>query len=174
MSDILKDKLSRKEKRIGRMSIEGSHGSRGTIGKTKDSVCAMLCIEEAGHHDDHAQMGVKMENSYQMGPGKRFPVPAVTDILNEVLTSFLKEKKSNIRSQKMSSEITEEIKDRVKELMIPRYKIVVLVYVGQFTGQSMQISSRCQWDAANDTFAYSSFKNNSLFSVASVYAVYAE
>lgn len=66
------------------------------------------------------------------------------------------------------------IRARVKDLMIPRYKIVVLVHIGQLTGQSMQISSRCLWDAANDTFASYSFKNSSLFGVATVYAVYFE
>lgn len=66
------------------------------------------------------------------------------------------------------------IRARVKDLMIPRYKIVVLVHIGQLTGQSMQISSRCLWDASNDTFASYSFKNSSLFGVATVYAVYFE
>lgn len=66
------------------------------------------------------------------------------------------------------------IRARVKELMIPRYKIVILVHIGQLTGQSMQISSRCLWDTSNDTFASHFFKNSSLFGVASVYAVYFE
>lgn len=58
--------------------------------------------------------------------------------------------------------------------MIPRYKIVVLVHIGQLTGQSMQISSRCLWDASNDNFASYSFKNSSLYGVATVFAVYFE
>lgn len=62
----------------------------------------------------------------------------------------------------------------LKDLLIPRYKIVVLVHIGQLTGQSMQISSRCLWEASIDTFASYSFKNSSLFGVASVYAVYYE
>lgn len=66
------------------------------------------------------------------------------------------------------------IRARVKDLMIPRYKIVVLVHIGQLTGQSMQISSRCLWDASNDTFASYSFKNSSLYGVATVFAVYFE
>lgn len=66
------------------------------------------------------------------------------------------------------------IKARVKDLMIPRYKIIVLVHIGQLTGQSMQISSRCLWDASNDTSASYSFKNSSLFGVATVFAVYTE
>lgn len=66
------------------------------------------------------------------------------------------------------------IRERVKALKTPRYKIVVLVTIGQLNGQNMQICSRCLWDATNDTFASYSFKNSSLFGVASVYAVYFE
>lgn len=70
--------------------------------------------------------------------------------------------------------VCQVIRARVKDLMIPRYKIVVLVHIGQLCDQSMQISSRCLWDSTNDTFATYSFKNSSLFGVGTVYAVYYE
>ncbi|XP_044076767.1 dynein light chain Tctex-type 5 [Siniperca chuatsi] len=177
MSDLLKDKSQRREKRTGKALSEGSHGVRGkeTTGRPKDSISTASCIEELGHHDDNARMAITMENTYQMGPYKRFPVPAVTDILKDVLTSYLQEETYEVEwSQKMTKTICEVIRARVKDLMIPRYKIVVLVHIGQLTGQSMQISSRCLWDASNDTFASYSFKNSSLFGVATVYAVYFE
>ncbi|GAA6222518.1 tctex1 domain-containing protein 1 isoform X1 [Lates japonicus] len=176
MSDLLKDKSQRKEKRTVKVPSEGSHGVRGkeTTGKTKDSISTVSGMDEL-HHDDNARTAVTMENTYQMGPYKRFPVPAVTDILKDVLTSYLQEEKYEVEwSQKMTKTICEVIRARVKDLMIPRYKIVVLVHIGQLTGQSMQISSRCLWDAANDTFASYSFKNSSLYGVATVYAVYFE
>lgn len=66
------------------------------------------------------------------------------------------------------------IKARVKDLMIPRYKIVVVTHIGQLNEQSMQIGSRCLWDPASDTFASYVFKNASLFALAVVYAVYFE
>ncbi|XP_040000165.1 dynein light chain Tctex-type 5 isoform X2 [Xiphias gladius] len=165
MSDLLKDKSQRREKRTGKVPSEGSHGVRGkeTTGRTKDSVSTVSYLDELGHHDDNARMAVTMENTYQM------------DILKDVLTSYLQEEKYEAEwSQKMTKTICEVIRARVKDLMIPRYKIVVLVHIGQLTGQSMQISSRCLWDASNDTFASYSFKNSSLLGVATVYAVYFE
>ena len=66
------------------------------------------------------------------------------------------------------------IKARVKELMIPRYKIICLVHIGQLGDQSVRISSRCLWDQTNDTYASSEFRNKSLYAVASVYGVYYE
>ncbi|KAM9349156.1 dynein light chain Tctex-type 5 [Symphorus nematophorus] len=177
MADQLKDKSQRREKRTGKAASEASHGVRGkdTTGRTKDSISTVSYIDELGHHDDNARMAVTMENTYQMGPNKRFPVPAVTDILKDVLTSYLQEEKYEAEwSQKMTKTICEVIRARVKDLMVPRYKIVVLVHIGQLTGQSMQISSRCLWGESNDTFTSYSFKNSSLFGVATVYAVYFE
>lgn len=66
------------------------------------------------------------------------------------------------------------IKARVKDLKIPRYKIVVVTHIGQLNEQSMQIGSRCLWDPASDTFSSYVFKNTSLFALANVYAVYFE
>ena len=58
--------------------------------------------------------------------------------------------------------------------MIPRYKILVLISIGQLSNQNMRVGSRCLWDAANDTFSTHTFKNRSLFAVANVYGVYSE
>uniref|UniRef100_A0A3P8RXP8 Dynein light chain Tctex-type family member 5 n=1 Tax=Amphiprion percula TaxID=161767 RepID=A0A3P8RXP8_AMPPE len=138
------------------------------------SISTVSCLDEL-HHDDNTRMAITMENTYQMGPYKRFSVAAVTDILEDVLTSYLQEERYEGEwSQKMTKTICEVIRARVKDLMIPRYKIIILVHIGQITGQSMQMDSRCLWDKSNDTTASYSFKNRSLFGVATVYAVYFE
>ncbi|KAM6066456.1 dynein light chain Tctex-type 5 [Chlamydotis macqueenii] len=109
------------------------------------------------------------------GPPKRFPVAAVDDILRDVLGSYLREQPYEpARCRDVAKEIAEVIKARVKDLMIPRYKIVVLTHIGQLNEQSMQIGSQCLWDPASDTFSSYVFKNTSLFALANVYAVYFE
>ncbi|NXL90953.1 TC1DA protein, partial [Alectura lathami] len=109
------------------------------------------------------------------GPSERFPVAAVDAILRDVLQGHLREQRYEpgpCREAAMT--ITEEIKARVKALAVPRYKIVVVTYIGQLKEQSMQIGSRCLWDPATDTFSSYAFQNTSLFAVANVYAVYFE
>ncbi|XP_051943467.1 dynein light chain Tctex-type 5-B-like [Hippocampus zosterae] len=171
MSDVHKDKSVRRDKKTSRVPSEGSHGVKNTAGKTKDSLSNVSGIDE--HHDD--RLVVTLENTYQLGPRKRFPAPAVVEILKDVLTSYLEEEKYEVEwSRQMIKTICEVIRSRVKDLMIRRYKLVVLAHIGQLAGQSMQISSRCLWDPATDTFASWSFKNTSLYGVASVYAVYFE
>uniref|UniRef100_A0A3Q1GH90 Dynein light chain Tctex-type family member 5 n=1 Tax=Acanthochromis polyacanthus TaxID=80966 RepID=A0A3Q1GH90_9TELE len=151
----------------------GARGKDSTV-RTKDSISTVSGLDEL-HHDDNTRMAVTMENTYQMGPCKRFSVAAVTDILEDVLTNYLQEERYEAEwSQKMIKTICEVIRARVKDLMIPRYKIIILVHIGQLTGQSMQIDSRCLWDTSNDVSASYSFKNRSLFGVATVYTVYFE
>ncbi|XP_028329331.1 tctex1 domain-containing protein 1-B-like [Gouania willdenowi] len=153
---------------------ERSHGtkSKKTISKT-DSISTGTDIQ--GHQDDNFVKTVTMANTYQLGPYKRFPVTAATQILKDVLTAHLQFATYEVEwSQKMTKTLAEVIKSHVKDLGIPRYKYVVLVTIGQIVGHGMQISSRCLWDATNDTFASYSFKNSSLFGIAAVYAVYYE
>lgn len=126
----------------------------------------------------------------------------MTDILKDVLNTYLQEEKYEVEwSRQMTKtmcevnrqqivedsteafcglrlillrRLSQVIRARVKDLLIPRYKIVILVHIGERTGQSLQISSRCLWDTSTDTFASYSFKNSSLFGVATVYTVYYE
>ncbi|XP_041847455.1 dynein light chain Tctex-type 5 [Melanotaenia boesemani] len=173
MSDQNIDKLQKKEKKTGKLPADGSHGTRGkeTV-KTKDTVSY---TEDLGQHEDATQRTVTLENTYQLGPNKPFPVTAASDILKDVLTNHLQEENYEVqRARELTLTLCAIIRSRVKELMVPRYKIVVLIHIGQLNGQSMQVSSRFLWDASNDTFASYSFKNRSLFCVAIVYAVYFE
>ncbi|XP_029930590.1 dynein light chain Tctex-type 5 [Myripristis murdjan] len=175
MTDLSKDKVRLLKKR-GSVSSRGSHEvkARETAGKTKDSISTVSNIDE-GHHDDSLWTAVQMESTYQLGPYKRVPFLAVQDILKDVLVSYLQEEKYDVeRCRLLAKTIPEVIKARVKDLMIPRFKIIVLLYIGQLCDQSMIIGSRCLWDATNDTFASHSFKNSSLFAVANVYTVYFE
>lgn len=66
------------------------------------------------------------------------------------------------------------MKAQVKDLMLPRYKIIVLVHIGQLQDQGLKVSSRCLWDSSNDTSASYEFRNSSLFAAAMVYGVYYE
>ncbi|XP_012672923.1 dynein light chain Tctex-type 5 [Clupea harengus] len=177
MSDLAKEKAARLLKKRGSLSSLGSHDfkAKETVGKTKDSISTVSYIDEPGHHDDNPRPAVQTENTYQLSPIRRFPVTTVNDILKDVLASYLQEEKYEAElCRQMTKTISEVVKARVKELMIPRYKILVLISIGQLSNQNMRVGSRCLWDAANDTFSTHTFKNRSLFAVANVYGVYSE
>uniref|UniRef100_A0A8C6JQ83 Uncharacterized protein n=1 Tax=Melopsittacus undulatus TaxID=13146 RepID=A0A8C6JQ83_MELUD len=88
------------------------------------------------------------------GPPRRFPVAAVDAILRDVLGSCLREQPYEpVRCREMVKDIAEVIKARVKDLVSPRYKIVVVTHIGQLNEPSIQIGSRCLWDPVSDTFS---------------------
>lgn len=66
------------------------------------------------------------------------------------------------------------IRGRVKKLLIPRYRLVCVVHLGQLVDQCVHVASRCLWDSSHDNFVACEFQNQSLYAVCTVYAVYRE
>ncbi|XP_063398801.1 dynein light chain Tctex-type 5-B-like isoform X3 [Mytilus trossulus] len=152
-------------------------GSADGLKKNQNSVLSMSTVsfmDDPGH-DDHFRPAMKFENSYQMTPGRKFPSGKVKNIIKDVLEGYLAEEKYEPElCKQMSKTISEVIKARVKELMIPRFKIICIVDIGQSNNQALLMGSRCLWDSANDTYSSAEFRNNSLFAIAQVYGVYYE
>lgn len=77
-------------------------------------------------------------------------------------------------SRQMTKTLSTIITNRVKALKYERYKIVTIVTVGEIANQGVRVASRCVMDQATDNYASGSYKNSSLFGVATVYAMYYE
>ncbi|XP_020733422.2 dynein light chain Tctex-type 5 [Odocoileus virginianus] len=177
MSDIAKDRTAHLLKKRGSVSSLSSHEfwRKEPHGRAKDSMSTVSYMDEPCQPEDASRLTVHMENTYQLGPTKYFPVVIVNHILKDVLTTYLQEEQYEPElCRQMTKTISEVIKAQVKDLMIPRYKLIVIVYIGQLTGQSILIGSRCLWDPKNDAFASFIFRNSSLFALANVYTVYFE
>ncbi|XP_033737023.1 tctex1 domain-containing protein 1-like [Pecten maximus] len=122
-------------------------------------------------------LSIQKEPTYRMEPkdSLKFNVVQVERITNKVLEDRLAEIKYNPRvCSNISRLITEEIKDRVKMLKFDRYKIIVIVFIGENKDQGIQISSRCAWDDKVDTFATCTYKNSAIYATATVYGIYTE
>ncbi|XP_060065151.1 dynein light chain Tctex-type 5-like [Ylistrum balloti] len=122
-------------------------------------------------------LSIQKEPTYRMEPKEslKFNFVQVEKIANKVLEDRLCEMKYNPRlCSNMSRLITEEIKDRVKMLKFDRYKIIVIVFIGENKDQGIQIASRCAWDEKVDTFATCNYQNSAIYATATVYGVYNE
>lgn len=118
---------------------------------------------------------VVLENTYQLEPKQKFESYKVKKIIEDVLEGQLKTETYDRNSSKqMCMTLAEMIKNKVKELEVPRYRIVCTVSIGQLRDQGFRMGSQCVWDPKYDTFASSSYKNNSLFAIGTVFAVYLE
>lgn len=118
----------------------------------------------------------KFENTYRLEPSRKFEPGRVKAIIEDVLSSQLKEDEAydHNADRQLVKSLAEIIKGRVKELNYERYKIVCSVTIGQLKEQGLRIGSRCCWDAKWDSFAEGSFKNKNIFAVATVWGVYYE
>ncbi|XP_035699832.1 tctex1 domain-containing protein 1-B-like [Branchiostoma floridae] len=167
-------RMSRRESRVS-LSMgptrRFSYAGMGSIASRRFSTAAMST------RSSKTTFPVVVANTYKMTPddGTKFSPAKVETMLNLVLHQFLENetyRQENVGF--LTRRLTENIKDRVKELNFPRYKIVCHVYIGQSGNNSLEVASRCVWDPQNDNFATATFQNGSLFAVATVYGVYFE
>ena len=124
-----------------------------------------------------ARPKVLYENTYRLQPNCKFQSTAAQAIINEILEKHLKDEKYDPNaSAQMAKTLSQIVKDRVKELNYESYKIVCIVTIGQMIEGEIGImqTSRCVWDTNWDTLASGSFKNKTLYGVATVYAIYQE
>ncbi|KAL4236579.1 Tctex1 domain-containing protein 1 [Mactra antiquata] len=176
--DKARDKAARLLKKQGSVSSLASsdvfkHDNRH-YKHGASSMSTVSFMDEPGH-DDHYKPPVKCENTYQLEPKKKFPAGKVKHIIRDVLESYLAEERYEPElCRQMSKTISEVIKARVKDMMIPRFKVICLVHIGQLSSQGLRIGSRCLWDDKADTFSTSEFRNKSIFAIGSVYGVYYE
>jgi len=117
----------------------------------------------------------KEENTYVIHPEykNKFRPGPVKEIIQEVLKSKLENvtyhaEQTNI----LTKQVADEVKERMKELALQRYKIIVQVVIGEQRAQGIRLGQRCYWDPTTDAFATESYCNDSLFCVVTTYGVY--
>ncbi|NXY50337.1 TC1D4 protein, partial [Ceuthmochares aereus] len=119
----------------------------------------------------------RLENTYRMRPDKgcKFDAGQVQRVLEEALAGTLVTTVYSAQgSALLAQNLAELLKNRVKEVVSPRYKLVCHVLLGQQGQQSLLVASRALWDPESDSFASTTFSNTSLFAVATVHGVYFE
>ena len=118
-----------------------------------------------------------MEPTYRLEPkpNEKFNSQAVEKLLSETLERFLKDKKYDKKSgPKQALLLSNALNMRMKDLKMPRYKLVCHVIIGEGENADVGSVSRCLWDSSTDSFATASFSNGSIYAVATAYGVYFE
>ncbi|XP_052247358.1 dynein light chain Tctex-type 5-B-like isoform X2 [Dreissena polymorpha] len=120
---------------------------------------------------------VRYENTYKTDPekGQYFAPGKVEEMLKDTMEKKLKcVKYSPEKCRLITTELTAEIKSKVKALEFPRYKIVCNVVMTENKRQGLEIASRCVWNHSTDNFASYTYRNATLIAMANVYGVYFE
>ncbi|XP_063403456.1 dynein light chain Tctex-type 5-B-like [Mytilus trossulus] len=120
---------------------------------------------------------IRLENTYKTDPdeGKEFRAMKVEDVVSSILEKELcNENYEKDRCKNLACDLSVMIKNRVKKMGFPRYRIICNVIIGQSLEQGVEMASQCIWSPSTDNFSCSSYRNGSLFAVATVHAVYYE
>ncbi|XP_018608916.1 tctex1 domain-containing protein 1-A [Scleropages formosus] len=120
---------------------------------------------------------IRLENTYKTGPDDscRFDANHIQRILQSALDGFLGDALySAAAGGQLSRTLSERLRSQIRDISLPRYKLISFVVVGQCSNHDLQVASRCLWDTQTDSSAVAVFQNSSLFAVAIIYGVYFE
>lgn len=125
--------------------------------------------------NDYVQVP-KLENTFSLGPNEsqKFTPSRIEEVVQEILSLKLNGVRYDPqRCKKFCKDLSEEIKKTIKPFIFPRYKLVVTMAIGQNTSQeSLIMGSRALWNAETDNQCTVNFKNETLYAVATIFAVY--
>lgn len=105
---------------------------------------------------------------------KRFKPKQAESVIHEVLQEKLKGKVYAVdQVTALTKEISEAVKAQLlKELDIPRYKVIVQVVICEQKGEGVNMGCRCLWDPDSDSMAVGQFSNDTIFCSATAFAIY--
>lgn len=165
------------------MSSDRMNRRRSTFKGVANSVHSLLGIRRMSKarvsvsNAEDMKPKVRYENTYKLGPdsGKVASSNKIETAVKSILEQFLgKEKYSPDTCSSLACSLSIMIKNAVKDMDLPRYKIITNVIISQRGTQSMQTASRCLWDTSTDNFSHVTYSNASLCAVVTVHCVYFE
>ena len=108
-----------------------------------------------------------------------FPAGQVKAIARDVLTTRLAPSSGATSgtatveySSDLAKHIADEVKRRVRDLKVPRYKVFVTATVGEQRGEGAHAAARCLWDTVTDTTVSESVITDALWGTVAVFGVY--
>ena len=158
------------QRKISRAPVTGA--AHLHVSETASSISTSTNARQVNY-----QAPVKLENTYRMEPhnNKKFKCKQVDDAVKSILESYLCDVDYNKdKCPTLTRDLSQMIKQRVREMDFERYKVVVTVVLGENTNQGCELASRSLWNTNTDNFVSIPYRNKTLFAVASVYGVYYE
>ena len=116
----------------------------------------------------------KLQPTYNMQVARRPYMTGIKHIAHEILEQVLSGEEYEMwRSRTLCENLSEEIKQRIRssDFLPDRYKLVVLVYVGQINDQDIRIATRGLMLPGVDNWCDANFKDKSIFGTAIIYCL---
>ena len=119
----------------------------------------------------------KFENTFRLEPRRRFDYAQVKKIQLDVLSTFLNDEGQSYDCEMCASlcvTVADVIRHKLRDTNMSRYKWVSHVIIGEKRKQVLWNVSRYLWNSEVDGHCTSSFQNQTLFAISTVYGVYTE
>ncbi|KAL0869794.1 hypothetical protein ABMA27_006016 [Loxostege sticticalis] len=111
--------------------------------------------------------------TYQLNPRKRFSEEKVQKILKDIVDTELAEAEYSEKTvPELTLNLAETVKNAIKEENFNRYRIIVVVTIGQRRQQGVQMFHSFLWDHERDMFVCTNYENPHIFANVVVYGVY--
>ncbi|XP_031550596.1 tctex1 domain-containing protein 1-A-like [Actinia tenebrosa] len=100
---------------------------------------------------------------------KQFGVNLVQSVCKDILDENLYDLKYNAaRCKVLATELSERMRNEVRAITASKYKVISTVSIGSLQSQ-LNVESRCLWLPQSDSFTSVSFKNSSIFAIATIF-----
>lgn len=111
---------------------------------------------------------------YQPFPEQRFSNEEAKTIIKSVVEARLGGAEYSSACTDIARDLADSVKDAAKARLWYRYKLICFVVIGQVKDCDVTCASRAAWSPTADTFVEYIFKNDSLFALCILYAIYQE
>lgn len=111
---------------------------------------------------------------YQPFPEQRFSTEEAKTVVKSIVDERLSGAEYSCGCSEMARELADRVRDAAKARLWNRYKLICFVVIGQAKDCEVTCASRSVWSPTADTFVEYIFKNDSLFALCILYAVYQE
>ncbi len=116
----------------------------------------------------------RLKNTYHTEPRRPFPYSKGNKIINRILSSLEEVEYCPEKCAKLAVDLCDQIRKQVKLVSSPRYKLAIIVHLGQKDDQGLFMGSRCLWNVDFDSFSSATYVNSTLFAIGIVFACYFE
>ena len=115
--------------------------------------------------------------TYQLEPKdkERFFPSKVNNAVKECVEDYLDDNQwDETKNHEICEELTQSVRKKVKEIKMPRYKIIVQVICGALKGQGIRVTSKCLWDPNFDNFCTFTHREDDYYITVMVFGIYHE
>ena len=185
VTEEIHDDVSNQAKRSSkpRVSIPrypAAPGTAGTSGSSSNIATARArrqssrtSVPRAGYD----RRLIRYENTFRMEPDDDHKVDiarlrrVATSVIETAIAGYQYDPK---QGKQFSLGLADRVRSQIKQLPFQRYKMVVLVSIGQKRGQDLRVASRCMWDVKWDRHLTISKETHDAYVTVTIFLVYTE